>query len=357
MLPDRIARFIADPAAGSFDALAREAFAFQYERIPPFRLLCDRRGVRPGLIDDWRAVPAVPALAFKSLELHTEPPRETFRSSGTTAAERSIHHHPYPDLYRATIEHSFPGHCLPAGAPVPMLSLVPPRALAPDSSLSFMIDHVLARWATPDSVVALALRGVEVARARSWLGAQQRAHRPVLVLSTALALGELLDALDRQGLRFRLPAGSAVFETGGFKGRSRERRSRGLPVGAGDDQRPAMGEEEARQGLGHRQLLEAQALHFLDFDIGSRHGVADDDQLGPGLEVRRGEAHRGPDSCPGEERRHRGVEGAVGAADGVAFFLQQAGERRHARAADRDAVDIERTGQEVGGSAVKRARV
>jgi hypothetical protein len=222
VLADRIARFIADPAQGSFDALALEAFAFQYERIPPFRLLCGRRGARPGTIADWRAVPAVPALAFKSLELHADPPRETFRSSGTTAAERSVHRHPYPDLYRAAIDHSFPGHCLPAAAPVPMLSLVPPRALAPDSSLSFMIDHVLARWRTPDSVVALAPRGVEVAKARSWLGAQQRAHRPVLVLSTALALGELLDALDRQGLRFRLPPGSAVFETGGFKGRSRE---------------------------------------------------------------------------------------------------------------------------------------
>jgi hypothetical protein len=222
VLPDRIARFIADPASGSFGALALEAFAFQHQRIAPFRLLCERRGARPGEIADWRAVPAVPALAFKSLALHADQPRETFRSSGTTAAERSVHHHPYPDLYRATIDQSFPGRALPSAPPVPMLSLVPARELAPDSSLSFMIDHVLRRWGAPDSVTALAPRGVEVARARSWLGAQQRAHRPVLVLSTALALLELLDALDRQGLRFRLPSGSAVFETGGFKGRSRE---------------------------------------------------------------------------------------------------------------------------------------
>ncbi len=103
-----------------------------------------------------------------------------------------------------------------------MLSLIPGRELAPDSSLSFMIDHVLRRWGSETSLAAVAPRGVEVARARSWLGAQQRAHRPVLVLATALALLELLDTLDRQGLRFRLPAGSALFETGGFKGRTRE---------------------------------------------------------------------------------------------------------------------------------------
>lgn len=222
MLLERISRFVADPAAGAFEELALEAFAFQYERIAPFRALCDRRGARPGEIDDWRAIPAVPALAFKTLALSAEEPRETFRSSGTTAAERAVHGHPYPDLYRATIDHSFPRFCLPAPPPVPMLSLVPSRQLAGDSSLSFMIDHVLRSWGAEGSVTALAARGVEVAKARSWLGAQQRAHRPALVLATALALVELVEALERQGLRFRLPAGSALFETGGFKGRHRE---------------------------------------------------------------------------------------------------------------------------------------
>lgn len=222
MLLQHIARFITDPATGTFDALALDAFAFQYERIAPFRALCERRGVRPGAVTDWRSTPAVPAAAFKTLALHADEPRETFRSSGTTAAERSVHHHPYPELYHETIELSFPRFCLPAPPPLPMLSLVPDRDLQPESSLSFMIEHVLRRWAAPGSVTAMAARGVEVAKARSWLGAQQRGHRPALVLATAFALVELLDVLERQGLRFRLPAGTAIFETGGFKGRSRE---------------------------------------------------------------------------------------------------------------------------------------
>ena len=222
MLTERIARFIANPTAGRFEELAFEAFTFQYVRIAPFRRLCEWRGARPSQVDDWRAVPAVPAAAFKSLALHAAPPQEVFRSSGTTAAERSAHHHPFLELYRTTIDQAFPSFCLPAPPPVPMLSLVPGRELRPDSSLSFMIDHALRRWGSPESVTAVAPRGVELAKARSWLGAQQRAHRPALVLATALGLLELLDGLDRQGLRFRLPAGSALFETGGFKGRTRE---------------------------------------------------------------------------------------------------------------------------------------
>jgi acyl-CoA synthetase (AMP-forming)/AMP-acid ligase II len=85
-----------------------------------------------------------------------------------------------------------------------------------------MIDHVLARFGSPESVVACGRRGVEAAAARSWTAARQRAGRPVLVLATSLALDQWLGALERLGLRFRLPAGSAVFETGGFKGRAVE---------------------------------------------------------------------------------------------------------------------------------------
>jgi len=218
---DRIASFVTDPAS-NFDELALEAFAFQFERIEPYRRMCEGRGAVPGAVTDWRKVPPVPTAAFKSLTLAAEPAREIFRSSGTTGEARSVHHHPYPDLYRLTIDASFPGFCLPLGAPAPMLSLVPTREQLPDSSLSFMIDHVLARWGTPESATAFGPRGVELAKARSWAGSRQREGRPVLVLATAFALAQWLDGLERMGLRFRLPAGSAVFETGGFKGRTQE---------------------------------------------------------------------------------------------------------------------------------------
>ena len=226
MILDRISRYLTDPQSATFDELALAAFAFQFERIEPYRRLCLGRGVTPETVAaaaDWRRVPPVPTSAFKTLTLATEPAREVFRSSGTTTGEeRSVHHHPYPDLYRQVIDASFPGFCLPLGAPVPMLSIIPTREELPDSSLSFMIDHVLARYAAPQSVTAFGPRGVEVPKARSWAGARQREGRPVLVLATALALAQWLDALERQDLRFRLPAGSAVFETGGFKGRSTE---------------------------------------------------------------------------------------------------------------------------------------
>ncbi len=241
-----IERFILG-ADGDFDELAAAAARFGYERVEPYRRLCDRRSITPEALDDWRAAPAVPTSAFKSLRLAAAKPREIFRSSGTTRGteRRSVHYHPYPDLYRTVIDATFPAACLPArsldrgdrgraddgsgesGGEVgrgrlPILSLIPDRAAAPDSSLSFMAAHVFSRHAATSSAWAASDSGIDLALACRWLRARAEGEA-VLVLSTALALVLLLDRLEGEsGSATHLPAGSRVFETGGFKGRTLE---------------------------------------------------------------------------------------------------------------------------------------
>ena len=223
-LPQRIERFVAS-GEGSFEELAPAAASFSYERVEPYRRLCERRGIAPGALDDWRAAPPVPTSAFKSLRLAAAEPQEVFRSSGTTRGteRRSVHYHPYPDLYRTVIDASFAVACQPAGrARVPILSLIPDRATAPDSSLSFMADHVFERHAAPGSAWAVSPAGIDVEQARRWLRGRAEGE-PVLILATALALVLLLDHLEGQtGHVIRLPAGSRIFETGGFKGQRLE---------------------------------------------------------------------------------------------------------------------------------------
>lgn len=260
-LAQRIARFLQDPGAGRFEELALEAFAFQVERIPAVRALAETRGALPGRVGDWREVPAVPALAYKSVDLGLDlgGEAEVFRSSGTTGRARSVHRHAFPDLYRAAIDASFPRFCLSKPVPpqgIPMLSLVPPRNALPDSSLSFMVDHVLRRWGAPEASAyafgagpsggsgagstrgvrgsgarragggpdagADPVSGLDAATARRWAEARQADGRPGLVLATAFALAAWLDRLEAAGERHRLPEGTVLFETGGFKGRTRE---------------------------------------------------------------------------------------------------------------------------------------
>lgn len=221
MIVERISRHVA-AGEGSFEELALAAFAYQFERIAPLRALCERAGRTPATVASWREVPRVPAAAFATVELATDAPRETFRSSGTLDARRSVHRHPFPELYRAVIDATFAAAVLPGFGRRPILSLVPSRELAPDSSLGFMVDHVVRTHGSPDSANAFGARGVEGGKARSWLNARQRAGAPVAILTTSYALADLLDFLGRIDLKFRLPAGSVVMETGGLKGRTKE---------------------------------------------------------------------------------------------------------------------------------------
>ncbi|HUP21456.1 MAG TPA: hypothetical protein VNB06_00780 [Thermoanaerobaculia bacterium] len=211
----------------SFDALALETLRFQAERVEPYRRLLHSRSRGRGIatLSHWSQWPAVPTITFKTAALLAAPAREVFRSSGTTrgAERRSVHHHAFPDLYRLVVERSFPPACLLGLPPRPdMLSLVPPQSLAPDSSLSFMVDHVLRMFGGRGSACAIGSCGLEGEPARRWLRAAAAAGVPVLVLATALALDDLLRVLEEAGERVALPPGSALFETGGFKGRHRE---------------------------------------------------------------------------------------------------------------------------------------
>ena len=218
-----------------FEALALEVFALQFEYVEPYRRLCLARGATPDTIERWQDVPAVPVLAFKSLDLAIGPAAEVFRSSGTTGATRSVHRQPFPDLYRRVIDASFPAFCLaglePEGLAEPaMLALVPSREQARDSSLGFMVDHILfgdglRRGVAhrSDRIHGLGESGVDFEKAGAWLDRRRGEGRPALVLATSFALVQWCEALAAEGgAGGGLPAGSVVFDTGGFKGRTRE---------------------------------------------------------------------------------------------------------------------------------------
>lgn len=225
-LAAEIADFVRSGTASEdrFEALARGAFALQHARLPPIRRLAAERGVAPGALASWREVPPVPVAAFQRLELTVAPARLVFRSSGTTGAARSVHFHPFPNLYRATVDAAFPAACLPDGATrrLPILRLVPRHAELPDSSLAFMAEHVVERWGDAASGGAFGAAGVDLPTADRWATDRAADGRPGFVFATAFALVAWLDALAAAGRRLALPAGTVVFETGGTKGRTRE---------------------------------------------------------------------------------------------------------------------------------------
>lgn len=211
----------------AFDDLALQVFRYQFRENEVYAGFCRRRGIEPDTVSRWTEVPAVPTRAFKALRLVSGPPEEVevvFRTSGTSRGTevRGAHHILDLRLYRESLLPNFRDHLLADGARLPLVSLIPPPARVPDSSLSYMIGVVEEELAAdgggwfvdPD-------RGLlEKELARALTGFQDRST-PVLLVGTAFSFVHWLDAMKKDGRRFALPEGSRIMETGGFKGRSR----------------------------------------------------------------------------------------------------------------------------------------
>jgi hypothetical protein len=171
-----------------------------------------------------------------------------FHSSGTTQQNPSRHFHCDESLaiYEASLLRWFTFHfspfvnfeqenlgaCSPAQAksiafPQPLrtslLILTPPPASAPHSSLVHMFEVIRRSLGAeePAFVGSVTKDGrwtVDAGRAAALL---EQPGLPVLVLGTAFSFVHLLDRMADQSISCRLPAGSSVLETGGYKGLAR----------------------------------------------------------------------------------------------------------------------------------------
>jgi hypothetical protein len=195
-----------------FDELARELFAWQFARVPAFRLLCEGHGVTPATLRSWREIPAMPQQLFKRARLFAHgnaTPAAIYETSGTTTGEPGRQHLLRTDIYRAVCVAGARRVGLFDGDPEFHFLASSPKE-APRSSLSAMFRF----WSS---------------HAKFWMGAAaftklrvvlERVKRPVALGGTAFGFVHFLDFLS--GQRLRLPRGSWLLETGGFKGRSRE---------------------------------------------------------------------------------------------------------------------------------------
>jgi hypothetical protein len=225
------------PWPASFESLALELFALQFDGNPAYRKICQSRRQTPDTVEHWTQIPHVSTSVFKELDLSCLLPEErttVFHSSGTTNQRPGRHFHGPASLavYAASLWRWFQPHFRCENE---FLFLTPDPGAAPRSSLVHMcaIVHQNAR---PQSGLAdgLAERAnffgrlagdgtwtVDFAALLRTLESVAVASQPVTIIGTAFSFLHLLDFLAERQLRLALPRGSQVMETGGYKNRSR----------------------------------------------------------------------------------------------------------------------------------------
>lgn len=220
--------FAAPPDEATFNELALAVFAHQFRYNTVYAAYCARRDRTPQTVRHWLEIPAVPTRAFKGADLCAFPPakaRVTYLTSGTTLpGRRGRHLLESTALYDASLLPNFARHVLPDRSPGERLrfyALFPHPTVLPHSSLGHMIARCLAEFGDAGSAYALDAAGLHSAVLAEQLTDVERTGEPVALLGTATSFIQFLDWLATRNQRFRLPAGSRVMDTGGFKGEGR----------------------------------------------------------------------------------------------------------------------------------------
>lgn len=213
--------------ADRFNRLALEVFAHQFAKNRPYNAYCRNRGAEPAGITCWREIPAVPTAAFKEADLTTCAAHEiqvVYRTSGTSrgGAKRGRHLLPDTTLYDASLIPNFRTHVLPDRTTIRVLAAGPTARFFPQSSLGHMYSAILSRFGSAGSGTFWRDDGPRFPCLAAALGKAESEDVPILLLGTAFGFVLLMDWLEEQGLRFALPPGSRLVDTGGYKGRSRE---------------------------------------------------------------------------------------------------------------------------------------
>ena len=211
-ITERVRAFIGGEG-GDFDELSHDLFALQYEHVEPYRHLCESRRVTPQNVGP---IPAIPTTAFKDFEITSLPPSDRptiFHSSGTSEQTPSRHFHNADSmaLYEESLLTTFRQNLTPTPH---TLSLTPSPECAPHSSLAHMMFCIQEKPAFTGTIED----GAWTVNTALSFQKLQDLKTPVTLLGTAFSFVHLCDAIEP----IKLPPGSLIMETGGYKGRSRQ---------------------------------------------------------------------------------------------------------------------------------------
>jgi hypothetical protein len=215
--------FIRDPVGKDFNILALQVFAYQFAHNFPYQRFCLSWRQTPETVLRWQDIPTVPTVAFKELDLACGPPEKIFRTSGTTHGQEKRGRHLVPDLqlYHASALTHFAACLLPDRRRLPVLTLIPPPEVRPDSSLTQMTEWVMTELSADGSRYFINTHGIQLDAFIEALDQVQRKGTPVCILAITSALVAFFDCCEANNLHFALPGGSRIMDTGGNKGQGR----------------------------------------------------------------------------------------------------------------------------------------
>lgn len=209
-----------------FNQLAMRIFAYQFQNNLPYKKFAQLRHKNLLTVKNWHEVPLIPIQAYKELILSTEDinqAADVFYSSGTTNINhRSKHYISNLNIWEESMRAGFKKNVLPNTDKIRILSLFPGMADNPNSSLSRYISTAIREFGTENSHIFFENNQLNYSELIVALQEAEKNHEPILLLGASFSYDHLLAYLQQNHQSFNLAKESIIFDTGGFKGKSKE---------------------------------------------------------------------------------------------------------------------------------------
>ncbi len=209
----------------AFNDQALKLFHYQYKHNTPYQMYCRQKGKTPRMVKSWKDIPSVPINAFKELTLSCENPEtaeDVFMTSGTTKGVRGKHYHPTLEVYNKSMLINFKKRFMNGHDQIKMGILFPTEEEMPNSSLSHYLALAFKEFGTEDSQYFVNENGLQVDSLILELKNAEETGKPLALLGASFSFVHLFEELQSQDKTFRLPKGSRILDTGGFKNKSKE---------------------------------------------------------------------------------------------------------------------------------------
>lgn len=210
----------------TYNELALKLFQYQFKHNKAYKKFCQARKRTPLTVKKWIDIPPMPIQGYKELTLSCEPIEEAeaiFMTSGTTNPEaKGKNYHPDLTVWDASMKGPFKRFVVPDCEKMTIFVLSPAEDLNQNSSLSRYLSNAVSYFGTENSEFFFSEEGLNFERLVSQLKRCEEKREPVMLMGASFAYVHILDYLKEKQIKFQLPEKSRIFDTGGFKGQSRE---------------------------------------------------------------------------------------------------------------------------------------
>lgn len=196
---------------------------WQAENVPGYSRYCKSLKINWSQIEQSSQIPALPTDVFRFQRLAAFEQAEgikIFKTSGTTNLNNpGVHEFRNLEVYDLAAKRGASYGLFPDMKKMHLIMLAPHEEESPHSSLSYMLTR-FSEWFESSRTSWIWKNGkLSIQSLIEELGEVQKQNIPVAILGTSFAFVHAEDALKQ--IRFHLPIGSRLMQTGGYKGKSR----------------------------------------------------------------------------------------------------------------------------------------